>query len=134
MWSQIEKKKKIAYVSTKLLLEKRRKKMKTFTIFGRFWGQKQFFWQISETIFSKQFPLVHFFVSTLDSKMSRNIYPMKVRILQTMFFKVTLRTIQAIFPQVCDHITKTVFSKKFLLLFTLNSRMFRNICIRRQKL
>ena len=31
--------------------------MKTFKIFGGFWGQNYFFWQISETRFSKQFSL-----------------------------------------------------------------------------
>ena len=45
------------------------------------------------------------------------IYPMKVRILQTIFFKVTLRTIEAIFAQVRDHITKTVFSKYIFFVF-----------------
>ena len=41
MWSQMLK--KMAYVSTKLLLEKiaktKKKKIKTFTIFVGFWGQ-----------------------------------------------------------------------------------------------
>ena len=38
--------------------------------------------------------------------------------LQTILFKVTLDTIYAIFQQVCDHITKTIFfSKYFLFVF-----------------
>ena len=44
-------KEKLAYVSTKLLLEKsvktkknEKKTMKTFTIFGGFWGHNYFFW------------------------------------------------------------------------------------------
>ena len=59
---------------------------------------------------------------------------MKVRILQIIIFKVTLRTISAIFPQVWDHITKTVFSKYFLLFSTLYSRKSKNMCIWRHKL
>ena len=59
---------------------------------------------------------------------------MKVRILQINFFKVTLRTIKAILPQVWDHITKTVFSKYFFLFSILNSRMSRNMGIWRHKL
>ena len=37
---------KMTYVSIKLLLEKsaKQKKIKTFRIFGGFWGQNQFFW------------------------------------------------------------------------------------------
>ena len=40
----------------------------------------------------------------------------------------------AIFPEVWDHITKTVFSKYFLLFSTQNSRMSRNMYIWRHKL
>ena len=39
------------------------------------------------------------------------IYPMKVLIFQIIFLKVTLGTILAIFPEVWDHITKTVYPK-----------------------
>ena len=64
-----------------------------------------------------------------------NIYPVKDRILQTIFFKVILRTILAMFPQVWHHITKTVFSNYFFLLFSiLNSKLSMNMCIWRHKL
>ena len=59
---------------------------------------------------------------------------MKVQILQIIIFKVTLRTILAIFPQVWDHITQTVFSKYFFLFSILNSRMSKNMCIWHHKL
>ena len=84
--------------------------------------------------------------STLNSKTSRNMrklrhkvcngqnFPMKVRILQIIIFKVTLRTILAIFPQVWDLITRTVFSKYFFLFSILNSRMSKNMYIWRHKL
>ena len=110
---------KFAYVSTKLLLEKsaktkkKKKTMKTFTTFYGFQGQNQFFWQISETTFSKQFSQKKFsLLYTLDSKMFRNMcklrckvrngknLPHEIRILQTICFKVTSRTIQAMFPVV----------------------------------
>ena len=64
--------------------------MKTFKIFGRFWGQNYFFWQISETRFSKQFSLIFFGFLLLTPKcletclkyitkcVTAKIYPMKV--------------------------------------------------------
>ena len=109
MWSQIYQK-KIAYLSIKLPLEKSPKKniyiyIKTFTIFGSFW-------QISDTTFSKPFSRNIFFnflfqtpkcletcVNCVKKCVTGKTYPTKVQILQTIFFKVTLRTIQAMFPQ-----------------------------------
>ena len=120
--------------------------MKTFKIFGGIWGQNCFFWYISETWFSKQFSLTIFF-STLNSKTSRNKRKMRHKLrngqnlphessnFTIFFFKVTWRKIQAIFPQVWDHITKRVFFLIFFCLFSiLNSRMSENICIWRHKL
>ena len=104
-------KEKIAFVSTKQLLEtsaktnknKNKKTMKTCSFFGGFQGQNQFFWQISETTFSKQFSLNNFCLfPTLNSNMSRNMCKLchKVRNGQNLpheslnftnyFFKVTL--------------------------------------------
>ena len=63
------------------------------------------------------------------------IYPMKVRILQIIIFKVTLRTILVIFPQVWDHIFQNSFFEIFFVLFSiLNSRMSKDMCIWRHKL
>ena len=55
--------------------------MKTFKIFGGFWGQNYLFWQISETRFSKQFSLKFFCLfSTPNSKTSRNIRKMRHKV------------------------------------------------------
>ena len=110
--------------------------MKTFKIFGGFWGQNNFFWYISENRFSKQFSLKIFFCFLLSTPkrletfvkcvkkcVTAKIYPIKVRILQIIIFKVTLRTILAIFPKVWDHITKTVFFKFLFLVLSFWKRI-----------
>ena len=62
--------------------------------------------------FQNSFPHTFFLFSTLNSKMSRDmfklchkvltakIYPINVQILQTIFFQVCLRTTKFVFPQV----------------------------------
>ena len=120
--------------------------MKAFTTFGRFWGPNQFFFYISETLYSKQFSLNKLFLlSNLNPKISRNmcklrhkvrtakIYSMKVQILETIFFSVIYRTTQAIFPQVSDKSNKTFYSF-FFLFFTPNSMMSKNMRIWHHKL
>ena len=105
-------------------LIKKKKAMKTFKIFGGFWGQNYFFWQISETIFSEQFSQKIFFcfllqtpkrletcVKCITKCVTPKIYPMKVRILQIIFFKVTYVQFKPFF-----HKSETRLPKQFFLI------------------
>ena len=55
-------------------------------------------------------------VNCLTNCLTAEIYPLEVQILEILFFLVILRTIKNVFLQNWEHIIKTVFSKKKILL------------------
>ena len=88
-----------------------------YHIFSKCFDSQDFLSHGSHLIFVKSCPLL---VRVFMVKICLNVnkicfmpYSIILWILQTIFLLVTLRTILAIFPQVWDHITKTVFSKYF---------------------
>ena len=121
--------------------------MKTFKIFGGFWGQNYVFWQISETRFSKQFSLNNFFLfSTLNYKTSRYMRKMRHKVcngqnLPHESLNFTNYFFQSDFTYNLRHFSTSLrphyqnsFSKYFFLFSILNSRMSKNMCIWRHKL
>ena len=117
--------------------------MKTFTIFGGFWGRNQFFLYIYETTFSKQLVLF----SILHSKMSRNVCQLRHKVRNGQHLPHESPNFRNyLFPSdftdnlvnlstsLGPHQQNSFFLNFFLLFSSLNSRMSRNMCIWRNKL
>ena len=118
-----------------------------FLVFALFlkvvlWTHHHFFWQIWDHISKTVFPKDFFLSCNLHSKMSRNmciwshkvcngpILPPWSPNFEIIFFKIYLRTIQAIFSQIWGwpQNQHSFFSTQFVLFSIPSSRISRKMC------